>query len=638
MTNHSPYWYLTIFSGSIILLGVYLAFIGYSPLNTNHDIATIPNSIIPLYNLGLLLALLGLFTTAAIFLSRLLRVDPHANTVYILTFNIFVIIYSLNFYLCDDAFITFRVVDNFVHGYGLRWNVGERVQAFTNPLWLFSISPLYWLGTKLFPGHNLSVVYWSSFFLSLLYGFVTIILLVKKHVMYARFLVTIFLFLLLMTSKAFIDFTSSGLENPLSYFLIAIFYYQYFRFPDNPSKQKLYFICIVASLAYCNRQDLALYLILPIFHMLYISKNTFGLNKASKIVLIGTFPAACWTIFSLIYYGFPFPNTYFAKMELGYTDIVVKQSINYIYAVLVTDPITVAAILSTLFMSMFSHINTFRIAGLSIALYLCYILTTGGDFMGGRYVSTTYLLSVIIISEYIHTKYKVRIDIEKSNSYSDITAPTNRYDKHGPIYIALTFALLIYNTMIPLSPFKSGSYVYLIASEKNQDSPPFSLARSHKNIYHDKLYYYPPSNVLLYSSGGFPFQGIPFHLLPDAKTCKAWRNESYSLILVDGGLHAFCRGPKPYVLSNYSLTDALIARLPTPDLSNGFAPGHIVKAIPEGLKESVLSQSNRIRDKKLAKYYDKIRLVTTGNLFTWNRLLAIYDLNIRERKYRLKYY
>ncbi len=37
-------------------------------------------------------------------------------------------------WVSDDAYITFRTVDNFVHGHGLRWNTGERVQAYTNPL------------------------------------------------------------------------------------------------------------------------------------------------------------------------------------------------------------------------------------------------------------------------------------------------------------------------------------------------------------------------------------------------------------------------------------------------------------------------------------------------------------------------
>ena len=46
-------------------------------------------------------------------------------------------------WLMDDAFITFRTIDNFVHGYGLTWNTTERVQAYTNPLWMFLVSAFY---------------------------------------------------------------------------------------------------------------------------------------------------------------------------------------------------------------------------------------------------------------------------------------------------------------------------------------------------------------------------------------------------------------------------------------------------------------------------------------------------------------
>src|SRR5579859_6307782 len=40
----------------------------------------------------------------------------------------------------DDAYITFRTVDNVIHGYGLTWNVAERVQAFTSPLWMMLVA------------------------------------------------------------------------------------------------------------------------------------------------------------------------------------------------------------------------------------------------------------------------------------------------------------------------------------------------------------------------------------------------------------------------------------------------------------------------------------------------------------------
>lgn len=43
-------------------------------------------------------------------------------------------------WVTDDAFITFRSVMNFVDGYGPVFNVGERVQSFTHPLWFLLLS------------------------------------------------------------------------------------------------------------------------------------------------------------------------------------------------------------------------------------------------------------------------------------------------------------------------------------------------------------------------------------------------------------------------------------------------------------------------------------------------------------------
>ena len=46
---------------------------------------------------------------------------------------------------CDDAFITWRTVDNFVNGHGLTWNVAERVQTYTHPLWMMLLTVAYFL-------------------------------------------------------------------------------------------------------------------------------------------------------------------------------------------------------------------------------------------------------------------------------------------------------------------------------------------------------------------------------------------------------------------------------------------------------------------------------------------------------------
>jgi arabinofuranosyltransferase len=38
--------------------------------------------------------------------------------------------------MADDAFIDVRVVNNVLAGHGPVYNVGERVEAYTNPLWV----------------------------------------------------------------------------------------------------------------------------------------------------------------------------------------------------------------------------------------------------------------------------------------------------------------------------------------------------------------------------------------------------------------------------------------------------------------------------------------------------------------------
>jgi hypothetical protein len=46
----------------------------------------------------------------------------------------------VNSWLCDDAFISYRYAENFVDGLGLVYNAGERVEGYTNFLWVMLLS------------------------------------------------------------------------------------------------------------------------------------------------------------------------------------------------------------------------------------------------------------------------------------------------------------------------------------------------------------------------------------------------------------------------------------------------------------------------------------------------------------------
>ncbi len=63
---------------------------------------------------------------------------------------VFTYVFLANSWIGDDAFITFRVVDNFVHGFGLTFNPDERVQAYTHPVWMLLLSAAYVVTSDLF--------------------------------------------------------------------------------------------------------------------------------------------------------------------------------------------------------------------------------------------------------------------------------------------------------------------------------------------------------------------------------------------------------------------------------------------------------------------------------------------------------
>jgi arabinofuranosyltransferase len=53
-------------------------------------------------------------------------------------------------WVCDDALITFRYVDNWISGHGLVFNLGERVEGFSNPLFVALLAPFARAGLDLF--------------------------------------------------------------------------------------------------------------------------------------------------------------------------------------------------------------------------------------------------------------------------------------------------------------------------------------------------------------------------------------------------------------------------------------------------------------------------------------------------------
>jgi len=109
-----------------------------------------------------------------------------------------------------------------------------------------------------------------------------------------------------------------------------------------------------------------------------------------------------WTLFSLIYYGFPFPNTAYAKLATGIDSGELRaQGLLYLLDSLDRDPITLTTIAIVIIMSAFERTVSARMLAIGIMLYLWYIVSIGGDFMTGRFLSVPLFASVLLMTRLV---------------------------------------------------------------------------------------------------------------------------------------------------------------------------------------------------------------------------------------------
>ena len=487
---------------------------------------------------------------------------------------VFSYLFLANAWLGDDAYITFRVVWNFVHGYGLVFNPGERVQAYTHPLWMLLLSVAHAI-TREFFFTALAVSYALS---------LAAILVVVGH---ARTVgAGVLAFLCLISSKAFIDYTASGLEYPLSYLLLALFYTTFLDVTERPVDDRtLRTLGLLAGLAFVNRIDSTLLYAGP---LAWLALRGFRRRDERLLPVIIGFgvPVAAWVIFATIYYGFPLPNTYYAKVATGIpAELLWRQGLAYLLNSAAHDPITLGVIGIWAGLAWRSSTPA-RLSAASALLYVLYTVSVGGDFMSGRFFAMPFLIAVMGAVPAIAGLLSVQL---------------------------AAIGLVLYNVLMPIVPIKTtGRY---------DAAWPW---RSQNGIKDERGHYHQGTNVLFFG---------PFRQLPD----HTWMREGLSFrssperVTVQGsiGFYGLQAGPEKHILDRNALSDPLLARLPvSPRLYFDFYVGHFFRDIPEGYVESLDDGSNRLTDIALREYYEKLRSVTRGPLFSGERLWNIWHLNV----------
>jgi len=212
----------------------------------------------------------------------------------------FVVNVVLLYGVTDDAYISYRYLDNWLAGHGLVFNSGERVEGYTNLLWIILIAP--WRAVGLSP----EIV---SLALSLLAAgalFVGIYVLAARLARHAG--AGIAAVVLAASFPSLAHYVSAGLETILFTALITLAFARI----SVTEKPDLWVAALLGAAVMTRPEGMMVGVIVYGIYCLLRSSAFSDRQVWGSASLFLMFPIAltCWRLW---YYGDPLPNTFYAK-------------------------------------------------------------------------------------------------------------------------------------------------------------------------------------------------------------------------------------------------------------------------------------------------------------------------------------
>lgn len=312
---------------------------------------------------------------------------------------------------------------------------------------------------------------------------------------------------------------------------------------------------------------------------------------------LGALPLAAWHAFSLAYYGFLFPNTAYAKLNLHVPLIesLVRGEI-YFGDSLRHDPMTLVVTFVGVGAALTRGVKIDRALAWGAALYLVYVLRIGGDFMSGRFFVAPLVVAIPLLD---------LLPIWRRETTSLLVAAA-----------ALAVALIQ-----PASRLRSG------ASYGGGGGPESQVRAT--GIADERGYFYPSTGLLNVwhrraelAAGNLPVP--PYRGALKGAEIRVSGEKVYRMKEV--GFFGYFAGPDVYVVDRFALADPLLARLPF-EPTEGWRAGHYERPIPRGYVESVLTE-NEIEDPEVRAYDDVLRLITRGPVWSVPRWRAIVRMQL----------
>jgi arabinofuranosyltransferase len=285
-----------------------------------------------------------------------------------------------------------------------------------------------------------------------------------------------------------------------------------------------------------------------------------------------------------VYYGFLFPNTAYAKLggniALGR---LAEQGLGYYLSQVGHDPITLLVIGVGVAAPLIARERRLYAVSAGLVLYLGYIVLIGGDFMAGRFFSVPMLGATVLLARCAPALLGPR------------AAPS-------PLPAAVVVALALVITARPT-----------LSSNANYSNalPPAQGEWDARGVGDERAFYYSSTGMLRISrSTDAPMDDRPAR----GRALRPGKATALGMI----GAIGFFAPPEAILVDSHGLTDPLVARLPLAD-PKSWRIGHPERVIPPGYLETLEKGRNLIRDPVTAALYDRLRVVTAGPLWRWQR-------------------
>jgi len=299
-------------------------------------------------------------------------------------------------WLSDDGYIDLRVVKQLLAGNGLVFNVGERVEAFTSPLWLAILSLVGAVGISL----EAAAVTLGIAFATL--GVIVIELaaasLWRRRERHGA-IVPVGALAFAALPPAW-DFATSGMEGGLTFLWLALAFWLLARRSASAAGESVGgfwsrpgAIALVVGLGPLIRPDLGLFTLAYLVALIVdIARLERGRGRAIRrsiaIVAIGLSVPLAYQIFRMGYYGCVVPNTALAKeATLTFYARGLDYALDFLASYWLAVPLTAALALLVVEIRGRLRDPASIIAAAPVIAGLLdagYVIRVGGDFMHAR--------------------------------------------------------------------------------------------------------------------------------------------------------------------------------------------------------------------------------------------------------------